>query len=119
MYFLHTCLARLCPLITFPEPKQSCGVSCNHDPAAMPLSSSSLTLAPQQRHPLPRGPRLTPIGGKQMKLEHHWNRRRSDHFFAVIFYRPLGLLCAKVLDVSVAVANIETVHNKQPPQTLV
>src|SRR3569832_1689357 len=47
MYFLHTCLARLCPLITFPEPKQSCGVSCNHDPAAMPLSSSSLTLAPQ------------------------------------------------------------------------
>src|SRR3569832_1017746 len=119
MYFLHTCLARLCPLITFPEPKQSCGVSCNHDPAAMPLSSSSLTLAPQQRHPLPRGPRLTPIGGKQMKLEHRWNRRRSVHLNAVIFYRPLGLLRAKVLDVSLAGAFVETGRSMLPPQTLV
>ncbi len=35
-----------------------------------------------------------------MSLEHRWSARRSVHFDAVIFHRPLGLVRSKVLAVS-------------------
>src|SRR3569832_2555082 len=53
-----------------------------------------------------------------MKLDHLWQRRRSVHLYAGIFYRPLGLLRAKVLDVSLAGAFVESGRIMLPPQTL-
>src|SRR3569832_762712 len=54
-----------------------------------------------------------------MKLEHRWNRRRTVHLNAVIFYRPLGRLRAKVLDGSLEGAFVETGRILLPPQALV
>lgn len=54
-----------------------------------------------------------------MKLEHRWSQRKRVYLNAIVFYRPLGLLRAKVLDVSLEGAFVDTGRIDLPAHALV
>lgn len=54
-----------------------------------------------------------------MDLEHRWHPRKPVYLNAVIFHRPLGLLRAKLLDLSLEGARVDTGRIVLPPQALV
>lgn len=54
-----------------------------------------------------------------MKMEHRCSERKPVYLNAVIFYRPLGLLRAKVLDVSLEGAFVDTGRVSLPPHAMV
>lgn len=54
-----------------------------------------------------------------MKLEHRWSQRKKVYLNAVVFYRPLGLLRAKVLDVSLEGTFVDTGRISLPPHAMV
>lgn len=54
-----------------------------------------------------------------MRLEHRWSQRKNVYLNAIVFYRPLGLLRAKILDVSLGGAFVDTGGITLLPHTVV
>lgn len=54
-----------------------------------------------------------------MKLEHRWSERKSMDINAIVFHRPLGLVRAKIVDVSREGVLINTGRISLPPCSIV
>src|SRR3569623_2788647 len=54
-----------------------------------------------------------------MKLEHRWSQRISMDLNAIVFHRPLGLVRAKIVDVSREGVLIDTGRISLPPYSIV
>ena len=54
-----------------------------------------------------------------MKLEHRWSQRKSMNINAIVFHRPLGLVRAKIVDVSREGVLIDTGRISLSPSSIV